>query len=148
MPAAAGAPPGKAKAAASSSTNASTNWTCCNGSWACPRASVRFVQLGRFHNIEVEDNVTAYMEFPDGGHRRHLSPQPARRPAPAAWKSAGEMGKVLLENDRLLFFRNEVSMFQHMQDLQARFSKARRLENRDSHCLRTGAARRPDTKFR
>src|SRR5207302_10378690 len=25
-----------------------------------------FVQLGRYHNIEVEDNVTGYMEFPSG----------------------------------------------------------------------------------
>ncbi|MDB6111258.1 MAG: gfo/Idh/MocA family oxidoreductase, partial [Pedosphaera sp.] len=36
--------------------------------WLCGMpASVRgFCQLGRYHNIEVEDNVTAYLEYPNG----------------------------------------------------------------------------------
>src|SRR5262249_59989075 len=36
--------------------------------WLCGMPSrVRgFCQIGRFHNIEVEDNVTAYLEWPNG----------------------------------------------------------------------------------
>ena len=36
--------------------------------WLCGMpARVRgFCQLGRYHNIEVEDNVTAYLEYPNG----------------------------------------------------------------------------------
>jgi predicted dehydrogenase len=81
-----------------------------------------FVQLGRFHHIEVEDNVTAYMEFPNGA-TGVLSPPPAKRPVRTDWRLVGEMGKLLLENDKLLFYRNEVSMFQQSKTSKLGFQK-------------------------
>jgi predicted dehydrogenase len=81
-----------------------------------------FVQLGRFHNIEVEDNVTAYMEFPNGGAGTFISTT-GEAPGTSRLELAGEMGKVLLENDALLFFRNEVSMFQHSKTSRLGFQK-------------------------
>jgi predicted dehydrogenase len=81
-----------------------------------------FVQLGRFHNIEVEDNVTAYMEFPNGGAGTFISTT-GEAPGTSRLELAGEMGKVLLENDTLLFFRNEVSMFQHSKTSRLGFQK-------------------------
>jgi predicted dehydrogenase len=81
-----------------------------------------FVQLGRFHNIEVEDNVTAYMEFSNGATATFISTT-GEAPGTSRLELAGEMGKVLLENDTLLFFRNEVSMFQHSKTSRLGFQK-------------------------
>ncbi len=81
-----------------------------------------FVQLGRFHNIEVEDNVTAYMEYSNGGTGTFVSTT-GEAPGTSRLELAGEMGKVLLENDSLLFFRNEVSMFQHSKTSRLGFQK-------------------------
>jgi len=62
--------------------------------WLCGMpARVRgFCQLGHYHNIEVEDNVTAYLEYQNGA-RVFSSPQPAKRPAPTAWKSPARGGE-------------------------------------------------------
>jgi predicted dehydrogenase len=81
-----------------------------------------FVQLGRFHHIEVEDNVTAYMEFPNGATGVFVS-STGEAPGTSRLEIAGEMGKVLLENDKLLFVRNEISMFQHSKNSKLGFQK-------------------------
>jgi predicted dehydrogenase len=81
-----------------------------------------FTQLGRFHDIEVEDNVTAYMEFRNGGTGTFISTT-GEAPGTNRFELAGEMGKLLLEDDKLLFFRNEVSMFQHSKTSKLGFQK-------------------------
>jgi predicted dehydrogenase len=81
-----------------------------------------FVQLGRFHHIEVEDNVTAYMEFPNGATGVFVS-STGEAPGSNRLEIAGEMGKVLLENDKLLFVRNEISMFQQSKISKLGFQK-------------------------
>jgi predicted dehydrogenase len=67
-----------------------------------------FVHLGRFHKIEVEDDVTAYMEFPNGASGTFVSTT-GEAPGANRLEISGDLGKLLLENDRLLFLRNEVS---------------------------------------
>lgn len=81
-----------------------------------------FVQLGRFHDIEVEDNVTAYMEFPSGATGTFISTT-GEAPGASRLEIAGEMGKLVLENDALLFHRNETSMFQHSKSSRLGFQK-------------------------
>ncbi len=68
-----------------------------------------FVQLGRFHNIEVEDDVTSYLEFSGGANGIFVSTT-GEAPGSNRLEIIGEMGKLLLENDKLVFYRNEVSM--------------------------------------
>ena len=81
-----------------------------------------FVQLGRFHDIEVEDNVTAYMEFPSGAAGTFITTT-GEAPGTNRLEIAGEMGKLLLENDALTFYRNETSMFQHSKTSRLGFQK-------------------------
>jgi predicted dehydrogenase len=81
-----------------------------------------FVQLGRFHHIEVEDNVTAYMEFPNSATGVFVSTT-GEAPGTSRLEIVGEMGKVLLENDKLLFVRNEISMFQQCKTSRLGFQK-------------------------
>ena len=81
-----------------------------------------FPHLGRFHHIEVEDDVTAYLEFPNGSTGTFVS-STGEAPGTSRLEINGEMGKLLLENDQLLFFRNAVSMFDYSQTSKVGFQK-------------------------
>src|SRR5215472_6441942 len=65
-----------------------------------------FCQLGRFHEIEVEDNVTAYLGFPNGATGTFVS-STGEAPGTNRFEIAGTRGKLVLENNRLTFTRNE-----------------------------------------
>jgi predicted dehydrogenase len=68
-----------------------------------------FCQLGRYHNIEVEDNVTAYLEYPNGATGIFVTSS-GEAPGTNRFEIAGTRGKVVLENNRLNFTRNETDM--------------------------------------
>ncbi len=81
-----------------------------------------FVQLGHYHDIEVEDNVTAYMEFPNGANGVFIA-STGEAPGTNRLEIAGTMGKLLLENDHLTFFRNSVSMVEQCRNAKLGFQK-------------------------
>ena len=81
-----------------------------------------FCQLGRFHRIEVEDNVTAYLDTPTAPPAR-LSPRPARPPAPTGSRLVGARGQLVLERDRLSFTRNETDMLEFSRTAKTGFAK-------------------------
>ena len=81
-----------------------------------------FAHLGRFHHIEVEDDVTAYLEFPNGATGTFISTT-GEAPGTNRLEISGDMGKLLLENDRLLFLRNEVSMSELCKTAKLGFQK-------------------------
>jgi predicted dehydrogenase len=72
--------------------------------------SVRgFCQFGRYHNIEVEDNVTVFLEYPNGATGVFIT-STGEAPGTNRFEIAGERGKVVLENGKMIFTRNESSM--------------------------------------
>ena len=81
-----------------------------------------FVQLGRFHKIEVEDQITAYLEFPNHGTGVFIA-STGEAPGTNRLEIAGTMGKLVLENDKLTFIRNEVSMIEQCQKAKLGFLK-------------------------
>jgi predicted dehydrogenase len=81
-----------------------------------------FVQLGRFHNIEVEDQITAYLEFPNHGTGVFIA-STGEAPGTNRFEIAGTMGKLILENDKLTFIRNEVSMIEQNKTAKLGFLK-------------------------
>ncbi|MBA4149397.1 MAG: Gfo/Idh/MocA family oxidoreductase [Verrucomicrobia bacterium] len=81
-----------------------------------------FVQLGRFHNIEVEDQVTAYLEFPNNA-TGVFTASTGEAPGTNRFEIAGTMGKLVLENDKLSFTRNEVSMVEQSKTAKLGFQK-------------------------
>jgi len=81
-----------------------------------------FCQLGRYHNIEVEDNVTAYLEYPNGATGIFVT-STGETPGTNRFELAGTRGKVLLENNRLSFTRNEVDMLEWSRAAKVGFSK-------------------------
>jgi len=69
-------------------------------------ASVRAsCQLGRFHDIEVEDQVTAFFEWPDKSTGVFIA-STGELPGVNRLEVIGTKGRLLLENDALTFNRN------------------------------------------
>jgi len=86
------------------------------------RACAGSCQFGRYHKVEVEDNVTAYLEYSSGATGVFVTSR-ARRPAPIASKSPGTRGKAVIENNQLRFTRNEASMIEFSQTAKVGFAK-------------------------
>lgn len=68
-----------------------------------------FCQFGRYHNIEVEDNVTVFMEYPNGATGVFIT-STGEAPGTNRFELAGDRGKIVLEAGRMTFTRNESSM--------------------------------------
>ncbi|MDE3084431.1 MAG: Gfo/Idh/MocA family oxidoreductase, partial [Verrucomicrobiota bacterium] len=64
--------------------------------------------FGKYHGIEVEDDVTAYMEFA-GGATATLITSTGEAPGANRLEIAGELGRVVYENGKIDWLRNKVS---------------------------------------
>jgi predicted dehydrogenase len=85
-------------------------------------AQVRaFCHFGRYHDIEVEDDVTAYLEYADG-MTAVFSASTGEAPGTNRLEVAAERGRVVIENDLFLFTRNEVAMSEFSRTDPGRFS--------------------------
>ena len=81
-----------------------------------------FCQLGRFHQIEVEDNVSAYLEYPDGATGTFVS-STGESPGTNRFEIVGTRGKLLLEADKLTLVRNESDMIEFSRTAKLGFAK-------------------------
>jgi len=81
-----------------------------------------FCQLGRFHRIEVEDNVSAYLEYPNGATGTFAS-STGEAPGANRFEIAGTRGQLVLERDRLSFTRNETDMLEFSRTAKTGFAK-------------------------
>jgi len=70
-----------------------------------------FCQFGRYHPIEVEDDVTAYFELPGGAHAVFIA-STGEAPGTNRLEVAAEGGKVVVEAGRLVFTQNAMPMSQ------------------------------------
>jgi predicted dehydrogenase len=92
--------------------------------WLCgmPKRLRGFCQFGRFHHIEVEDNVTAWLEWADGATGAFIGSS-GEAPGVNRFEIAGSRGALLLENNKLTFRRNDANMLQFSQTAKAGFLK-------------------------
>ncbi len=92
--------------------------------WLCgmPKRVRGFCALGRYHNIEVEDDVTAYLEYANGATGVFVT-STGEAPGTNRFEIAGTMGKVVLENNKLRFTRNEASMVEFSKTAKVGFAK-------------------------
>lgn len=92
--------------------------------WLCGMpARVRgFCQLGRFHNIEVEDNVTVCLEYPNGATGVFVS-STGETPGTNRFELVGTRGRLVLENNRLTFTRNEADMLEFSRTAKTGFAR-------------------------
>jgi len=92
--------------------------------WLCgmPVRVRGFCALGRWHNIEVEDDVTAYMEFKNGATGVFVT-STAEAPGTNRLEVTGERGKVIVENGNVAFTRNSVSCTEFSKTTDRPFSQ-------------------------
>ncbi len=92
--------------------------------WLCGMpARVRgFCQLGRFHNIEVEDNITTYMEWPNQATGVFVS-STGESPGTNRFELIGTRGKLVLENNKVTFTRNDADMIEFSKTSKSGFAK-------------------------
>ncbi len=76
-----------------------------------PKSVRGFCQFGRFHQIEAEDSVTAYLEWSNGATGVFVS-STGEAPGTNRFEIAGTKGRLVLEHDRLSLTRNEVDMLE------------------------------------
>ncbi|MBE0542434.1 MAG: Gfo/Idh/MocA family oxidoreductase [Verrucomicrobia bacterium] len=87
-----------------------------------PKCVRGFCQLGRFHQIEVEDNVTAYLEWANGATGVFVS-STGEAPGTNRFEIVGTLGRLVMENNRITFTRNEADMIQFSQTAKQGFVK-------------------------
>ena len=81
-----------------------------------------FCQLGRYHDIDVEDNVTIYLEWADGATGVFVS-STGESPGTNRFEICGTRGRVVLENQRLTFTRNDADMIEFSRKAATGFAK-------------------------
>lgn len=87
-----------------------------------PKTVRAFCQIGRFHNIEVEDSVTAYMEY-EGGATGVFITTTGEAPGTNRLEIAAERGRVIIEGDNLKWKRNEVESTKFLKEATTGFDR-------------------------
>ncbi len=78
--------------------------------------------LGKYHHIEVEDEVSAIFEHENGMVGQFIT-STAESPGTSRLEIVGEKGRLVFENGRLTFIRNRSSMLTFIQSSPAAFDK-------------------------
>ena len=71
-----------------------------------------FCHFGKWHNIEVEDDVTCYCEYPNGATGVFITTT-ADCPGTNRFEVIGSKGKLVFEDDKLFFTELEVDEREH-----------------------------------
>ena len=74
-----------------------------------PVRATGFCSFGRYHDIEVEDDVTAYFEYADGAHATFIT-STGEAPGTNRLEIAAERGRLVYEDDKITYTRNDVPM--------------------------------------
>lgn len=80
-----------------------------------------FCHLGKYHNIEVEDEVTSYMEY-NNGATGVLITTTGEAPGTNRLEVAGEWGRVVIEDGNIRFTRNVESSTSYNRTSQQRYT--------------------------
>jgi predicted dehydrogenase len=80
-----------------------------------PKRVAGFASIGKYHNIEVEDEVTGYLEYKNG-MVGHIITSTAESPGTNRLEIMAEKGKLVFENGKLTFYRNRYSTFKQIDE--------------------------------
>lgn len=78
--------------------------------WMCgmPKKVRAYCSFGKYHDIEVEDDVTAYVEYENGATGVFIS-STGEAPGSNRFEIAADNGKLVFEDGKITFWRNRVS---------------------------------------
>ncbi|RYD32509.1 MAG: Gfo/Idh/MocA family oxidoreductase [Verrucomicrobiaceae bacterium] len=87
-----------------------------------PSEVTGFCQFGRYHDIEVEDDVTAYFRYKNGTHATFIT-STGEAPGKNLLQITGENGLVTVNGRQVTFQRNRTSMSEFSLESDAGFAK-------------------------
>jgi predicted dehydrogenase len=87
-----------------------------------PNKVTGFAAIGKYHNIEVEDEVTGFFQH-ENGMVGHFVTTTAESPGTNRLEIIGENGKVVVEGGKILFTRNQKSMIDFLENTPELFAK-------------------------
>ena len=92
--------------------------------WICglPKTVQAFCQEGKWHDIEVEDDVTAYLQFQNGATGVFVTTT-GDAPGTNRFEVTGTRGKLVCENDQLTFWKLGVDEREFCATAQNGFEK-------------------------
>lgn len=92
--------------------------------WSCglPRRVRAFCYYGKYHDIEVEDDVTAYVEYENGATGVYVTTT-ADAPGSDRLEVTGNRGKVVVEDDQLTFWRLRTPERQFNEEYEGGFGQ-------------------------
>lgn len=92
--------------------------------WICgmPSKVRAYCGFGKHHDIEVEDAVTAYLEYPNGATGVFITTT-GEAPGTNRLEIVGDRGKIVYEAGKVTFTRTEVPVSQFCQTTQAPFGQ-------------------------
>ncbi len=73
-----------------------------------PKKIRAFCSFGKYHDIEVEDDVRAYVEYENGASGVFIT-STGEVPGTNRFEIVGDLGKIVIENEELTFYRLTVS---------------------------------------
>jgi predicted dehydrogenase len=81
-----------------------------------------FCQFGKYRNIEVEDDVTAYVEYANGATGVFITTT-GEAPGTNRYEISGDRGKIVIENNQLTFWRLRVPESQFNREYKGGFGQ-------------------------
>lgn len=78
--------------------------------------------FGKWHDIETEDDVTAYLEFPNGATGVFIT-STADAPGDNRFEILCSKGKVVCENDKLMIYRLKTDLQEYIKTCENGFSQ-------------------------
>ncbi len=89
---------------------------------ALPKYVSGHCHYGKWHDIEVEDDVTAYFEYENGATGIFITTT-GETPGTNRFEVSGTRGKLLCEGDTLYFYQNDADTMEHIRGEGASFKK-------------------------
>jgi len=86
-----------------------------------PERIMSHVSFGKYYDIEVEDDVTAFMEYENGATGVYIT-STGEAPGTNRLEVMADMGKVVIEKDEMVFYRNVVSEREHNKNNKIPFA--------------------------
>ena len=77
-----------------------------------PDRITAFMSFGKYYDIEVEDDVTAYLEYDNGTTGTYIT-STGEAPGTNRLEIACDMGRIVVENEKMVFERNVISEREH-----------------------------------
>ncbi len=93
--------------------------------WICgmmPSKVSAHCHFGKWHNIETEDDVSAYLEFPNGATGVFVTTT-ADAPGTNRFEILGSKGKIVCEKDELCVYKSSVDLKEHLTECKEGFKE-------------------------